>query len=149
MIDDQPLAAPTFELASRQASLAFERTLIGLDQLLMSSIRTSLSLITFGFAMILFFHQVSGEVGVNLSVPARNFGLSLVALGIGLLASGLIVHRGRHHALRRQMNDLHQRHLLAEGCPRTWAPIAVLGLLLLISGLLVMAGILIRMGPFA
>ena len=148
-MDSGPFEVPTFELASRQASLAFERTLIGLDQLLMSSIRTSLSMLTFGFAMFLFFHQVSGDVGVNLRVPARNFGLSLVAFGIGLLASGLIVHRGRYHAIRSQMEDLHRRHLLAEGCPRTRAPIAIIGLFLLISGLLVMAGILIRMGPFA
>lgn len=144
-----PLWTPAFELASRQASLAFERTLIGLDQLLMSSIRTSLSLLTFGFAMVLFFHHVGGEVGVNLRVPARNFGLTLLALGVGLLASGLAGHRARFIALRRQMDDLHQRQLLVECCPRMRTPIAILAAALLVSGLLVMAGILIRMGPFA
>lgn len=148
-MEKDPLSAPAFELASRQASLAFERTLIGLDQLLMSSIRTSLSLLTFGFAMVLFFHHVSGEVGVNLRVPARNFGLTLAALGVGLLASGLAGHRARFNALRAQMDELHQRKLLVECCPRMRTPIAILAVALLVSGLLVMAGILIRMGPFA
>ena len=148
-MDDGPLAVPTFELASRQASLAFERTLVSLDQFLMSSIRTSLSLIGFGFAMFLFFNQAGVEAGVDLRVPARNFGLSLVALGVGLLATGLVVHRTRYRALRRQINDMHRRRLLAEDCPRKQAPVAILALILLIAGLLVMAGILIRIGPFA
>ena len=76
------LVAPAFELASRQASLAYERTLVSIDQSLMSAIRTSLSLIGFGFAMVLFFNTFGGRIGVDLQVPARNFGLSLVAMGI-------------------------------------------------------------------
>lgn len=149
MSDRGPLESPALELASRQAALAFERTLLGLDQLLMTSIRTSLSLLTFGFAMFLFFQQVAGEAGVNLRVPARNFGISLVVLGIGLLASGLVAHRARYEALRRQMDDLYQRQLLAEAATRTQSPIAIIGVLLLGAGLLVIAGILIRLGPYA
>lgn len=144
-----PLESPALELASRQAALAFERTLLGLDQLLMSSIRTSLSLLTFGFAMFLFFQQVAGDAGVNLRVPARNFGISLVALGVGLLASGLIAHRSRYAALRRQMDDLYQRQLLAQGGPRTPSRIAIFCVLLLVAGLLAIVGIVIRIGPFA
>jgi len=146
--DKDLLEVPAFELASRQASLAFERTLVSLDQSLMSTIRTSLSLIGFGFAMFLFFNQVGGEVGVNLRIPARNFGLSLVVIGIGLVTTGLIGHRRRYNDLRTQMDDLYRRKLLLEGCPRGRAPIAVFALLLLLSGILVMLGILIRIGPF-
>ena len=79
---ESPLNTSALELASCQASLAFERTLISLDQFLMGAIRTSLALITFGFALVLFFHQLSGEMGVDLRIPARNFGLSLVALAL-------------------------------------------------------------------
>lgn len=145
---ENPFDIPTFELASCQASLAFERTLVSLDQSLMGAIRTSLAMITFGFALVLFFHQVSGEIGVNLRVPARNFGLSLVAMGIGLVTVGLIEHRRRFTSLQARMDDLHRRNLLIEGCPYRRSSIAVLGLLLLLSGLLVMLGILIRVGPF-
>lgn len=145
---ENPLNAPAFELASCQASLAFERTLVSLDQSLMSAIRTSLSLIGFGFAMVLFFHQVRGEVGVNLQIPARNFGLSLVAMGVGLITIGLIGHRRRFTSLRARMDGLHSRKLLMEGCPYRGSPIAVLAILLLLSGLLVILGILVRVGPF-
>ena len=144
----KPIDSPAFELASCQASLAFERTLISLDQSLMSAIRTSLSLIGFGFAMVLFFNQVGGDVGVDLRVPARNFGLSLVAMGIGLVTIGLVGHRRRFTELRSKMDELHRRNLLIEGCPYRRAPIAVLALLLLLAGLLVMLGILVRIGPF-
>ena len=145
---ENPFDVPTFELASWQASLAFERTLVSLDQSLMAAIRTSLSLIGFGFAMVLFFHQVSGDAGVNLQVPARNFGLSLVAMGIGLITIGLVGHRRRFISLRATMDDLFRRKRLPEPCPYKRAPIAVLALLLLLSGLLVMLGILVRIGPF-
>ena len=145
---ENPFDVPTFELASCQASLAFERTLVSLDQSLMGAIRTSLALITFGFGLVLFFHQLSGETGVNLRIPARNFGLSLVAMGIGLVTIGLVGHRRRFASLKAKMDDLYRRQLLLEGCPYRRSPIAVLALLLLLSGILVMLGILIRVGPF-
>jgi putative membrane protein len=145
---ENPLNVPTFELASWQASLAFERTLVSLDQSLMAAIRTSLSLIGFGFAMVLFFHQVGGEVGVNLQVPARNFGFSLVAMGVGLITIGLVGHRRRFTSLRTTMDNLYRRKRLPEPCPYTGSPIAVLAVLMLLSGLLVMLGILVRVGPF-
>lgn len=143
-----PFDVPTFELASCQASLAFERTLVSLDQSLMGAIRTSLALITFGFAMFLFFHQVSGDIGVNLRVPARNFGVSLVAMGIGLITVGLVGHRRRFASLQVRMNDLYRRNLLIEGCPYRRSSTAVFALLLLLSGILVMLGVLVRVGPF-
>jgi putative membrane protein len=145
---ENPLNVPTFELASWQASLAFERTLVSLDQSLMGAIRTSLALITFGFALVLFFHQASGEIGVNLRIPARNFGLSLVAMGIGLVTIGLVGHRRRFTSLQATMDDLFRRKRLPEPCPYRRSPIAVLAMLLLLAGLLVMLGILIRVGPF-
>ena len=145
---ESPFDSPALELASCQASLAFERTLISLDQSLMGAIRTSLALITFGFALVLFFHQVSGEMGVNLRIPARNFGLSLVAMGIGLVLVGLLGHRKRFTELCHKMDELHRRKLLSAGCPYRRSPVAVLALLLLLAGLMVMLGILVRVGPF-
>lgn len=145
---ENPLNVPTFELASCQASLAFERTLVSLDQSLMGAIRTSLALITFGFGLAWFLHQVSGEIGVNLRISGRNFGLSLVAMGIGLITIGLLGHRRRFASLRARMDELHRRKLLLEGCPYRWSPIAALAMLLLLAGLLVLLGILVRVGPF-
>jgi putative membrane protein len=144
-----PFDSPTFELASRQASLAFERTLITLDQSLMGAVRTSLALITFGFALVLFFHQISGDVGVNLRVPARNFGLSLLAMGTGLVTAGLLGHRKRFNDLKFQMDELHQKKLLIERCPYRRSAIAIFAILLLFVGLLLIVAVLIRIDPFA
>jgi putative membrane protein len=142
-----PFDTPALELASCQASLAFERTLISLDQSLMGAVRTSLALITFGFAMVLFFHQLSGAIGVNLRIPARNFGLGLVVIGIGLVLIGLLGHQKRFTELQHKMDELYRRKLLIEGCPYRRSPIAVVALLLLLAGLLVMLGIIVRIGP--
>lgn len=144
---ESPFSSPTVELAACQASLAFERTLISLDQSLMGAIRTSLALLTFGFALIVFFDQIGGELGVNLRVPARNFGLCLLVIGIGLVGVGLLDHRKRFTDVCRKMDELHRRGLLREGCPYKRSSVSVLALLLLTAGLLVILGILARIGP--
>ena len=46
------------------------------------------------------------------------------------------------------MEDLYQRKLLMEPCPRRRAPVAIIALLLLISGILVILGVVVRIGPF-
>lgn len=136
--------SPAFELASWQASLAFERTLITLDQTLMGAIRTSLALISFGFALILFFHQFGGEIGVSLWVPARNLGLTLLVMGTGLVTLGLVGHRNRFNDLKLKMDDLHERKLLADRCPYRRSTTAVVALLLLLAGLLAITGVVFR-----
>ena len=145
---ESPSDSPTFELASCQASLAFERTLITLDQSLMGAVRTSLALISFGFALVIFFHQFSGAMGTDLRVPARNFGLTLLVMGTALVTAGLLGHRKRYKDLRSRMDELHRRKLLIEACPYRHSAIAVFALLLLFAGLLTMMGVLIRIGPF-
>jgi len=142
------LDSPAFELASRQASLAFTRTLVSIDLFLMGAIRTSLSMIAFGFAMALFLHHVSGESGVDLRAPARNFGFSLIAMGVGLITIGLIEYRRRFSELKAQMDDLYRRKLIAEPCPRKRSPVAAVAGLLLVTGILTMIGVAIRVGPF-
>lgn len=146
--DNTASDSPAFELSARQAELAFERTLMSLDQSLLGAIRTSLSMIGFGFAMVLFFHQLSGQIGVDLKIPVRNFGISLVAMGVGLITVALIGHRRRFVTLRASMNDLHGRGLLLQRFPYKWAPIAIFAQLLLLAGLLVALGLVVRMGPF-
>ncbi len=144
-----PFESPQFELASRQASLAFERTLITLDQSLMGAVRTSLALISFGFAMVLFFHQFSAQMGVDLRAPTRDLGLALLGMGSGLLTAGLVGHRRRFDDLKFQMNELYRRNLLIESCPYRRSAIAIFAILLLFVGILMITGVLIRIGPLA
>ncbi len=139
---------PAFQLASRQVSLAFERTFMAVDRTLVSVIQASLSLIAFGFALVMFFHQITGQIGVDLRTPARNFGICLVAIGVGLATAGLIEHQRRRADLQAAMDELYrQKQLLHPHVPRR-SPIAIAAMLLLLAGLLVMLGILARMGPF-
>jgi putative membrane protein len=145
---DDGANSPAFELASRQASLAFTRTLVSIDQSLMSAIRTSLSLIAFGFAMAWFLHRMSGSVGVDLRTPARNFGFSLIAMGVALITIGLVENHRRFAELKSQMDDLYRRKLLPQPCPHQRSSIAVLAGFLLLSGILAMLGVAIRVGPF-
>jgi putative membrane protein len=59
------------------------------DRTLMSAIRTSLSLISFGFTIFQAFRSLPKEWAANV-VPAnagRNFGLALVMLGAAVLVS--------------------------------------------------------------
>jgi putative membrane protein len=111
-------------------------------------VRTSLALISFGFALVLFFHHFSGAMGTDLRVPARNFGLTLLVMGTALVTAGLLGHRKRYKDLRSKMDQLHRRGLLIEACPYRHSAIAVFALLLLLAGLSTMVGVIIRIGPF-
>lgn len=146
--DKGAVDSAALELASKQVSLAFERTLMSADRTLMAAIQTSLALIGFGFAIVIFFHQVGSHVGVNLQTPARNFGIFLVSSGIALITIGLIDHRRRLAGLLTASSELQRRNLLVQGLTPRRPYIAVLALLLLMAGLLVIIGILIRVGPF-
>src|ERR1700741_5412762 len=80
------------ELSSRRTGMSFQRTRMSADRTLMSVIRTSLSLIGFGFTIFQFFEKLK-EAGTLASAhAARNFGITLVVLGIGMLALGIVYH---------------------------------------------------------
>jgi len=100
-------ASVTTDLAMRRTGLAFQRTRMAADRTLMAVIRTALSLISFGFTIYQFFNKLR-DAGVLKGVAAaRNFGESLVLLGIGMLILGIIYHlmfmlglRGEREALK-------------------------------------------------
>jgi len=77
------------ELAMRRTGMSFQRTRMSADRTLMAVIRTSLSLIGFGFTI----YQFLGRLNFANSVDAaRNFGVSLVVLGIAMITMGIIYH---------------------------------------------------------
>ncbi|MBO9518609.1 MAG: DUF202 domain-containing protein [Porphyrobacter sp.] len=65
---------------------AWLRTLLGLQRTLMAAVRTSVSLIGFGFTVAQFFQRLRGQVpdGFEVMNPAmpRNVGLVLIAAGV-------------------------------------------------------------------
>jgi putative membrane protein len=90
---DTPLwSDPAVELSARRTGMSFQRTRLSADRTLMGVIRTSLSLITFGFTIFQIFRSLYEQAVLTRPVAARNFGLSLVALGIGMLVVGIVYH---------------------------------------------------------
>ncbi len=80
------------EMSKRRTGMSFQRTRLSADRTLMSVIRTSLSLIGFGFTIFQFFRSLQDAGTLEASSSPRNFGLSLVGLGIALLIMGIIYH---------------------------------------------------------
>src|ERR1700712_4403527 len=80
------------ELSSRRTGMSFQRTRMSADRTLMSVIRTSLSLISFGFTIFQFFQKLKDQSILTGSAPARNFGVSLVFLGVAMLVIGIAYH---------------------------------------------------------
>ena len=71
--------------------MSFQRTRLSSDRTLMSVIRTSLSLITFGFTIFKVFDKLEQAAWVAKGSQAPlNFGLSLVSLGIAMLTFGIV-----------------------------------------------------------
>src|SRR5690349_13783160 len=80
------------ELAARRTGMSFQRTRMSADRTLMSVNRTALSLIGFGFTIFQVFEKArDAKLLANASAP-RDFGIALVALGIGMLALGIVYH---------------------------------------------------------
>src|SRR5271167_4713733 len=80
------------ELSSRRTGMSFQRTRMSADRTLMSVIRTSLSLIGFGFTIFQVFQKLRDAGVLKSSHAPRNFGETLVFLGIGMLVIGIAYH---------------------------------------------------------
>jgi putative membrane protein len=72
------------------------------DRTLMSVIRTSLLLITFGFTIHQVFEKLREQAVLTRTAPVRNFGVALVGLGIVMLAVGIIYHMQFMRGLRKE-----------------------------------------------
>lgn len=132
------------ELASNRTSLSFERTRWSLDGALMSVVRTSLSLIGFGFTI----HQVFSKASALIpraDVTARNLGLALLTLGLALLVMGLVSHRRSERALDQRRQRLHEMGLLRREAHYRATPTYVTALALLIIGLLALGSVAFRL----
>lgn len=136
------------DLSSRRTGMAFQRTRMAADRTLMAVIRTSLSLISFGFTIAKAFEKLR-EVGtVSSERPVRNFGVTLVALGIAMLGLGLIYHVRFMLGLRGERNTMKTGGLVhAESTfPPSMTLITAVALLLI--GVVVIVSLIFRIGPF-
>ena len=82
---------------------ALVRTALSSEQTLMSWVRTSLSLFTFGFSITQFFYFLEQQQeDSNFSAGPRRLGISLVAVGILVLVLAVVEHVQRLRKMRDQ-----------------------------------------------
>ena len=118
--------------------LAFERTRMASERTLMGWVRTSLSMISFGFTIYKFlqFLQLSEQLPIRVNGP-RNFGLTLIGLG----TAALIVACFQHRSMVKQLH-------YSSSVGARWSLAMTVAVLLSILGLLALASILTRIGPY-
>ena len=124
---------------AKPLDLGYERTRLAADRTLMAWIRTSISLISFGFTIYKFFMYLreSGVVAQQLPMHGpRNLGLALVLIGTVLLGVATVEHILYQRMLSRQLN---------QKFPLSTALLAAL--LITVLGLLAMVNLLFNLGP--
>jgi putative membrane protein len=100
------------ELSSRRTRMSFQRTRLSADRTMMSIIRTALSLIGFGFTLFQIFSKLHESGVLKSSRSPRNFGETLVFMGIGMLILGIAYHVVFMVGLRRQREALEANGLI-------------------------------------
>jgi inner membrane protein YidH len=118
------------------------------DRTLMAVIRTSLSLIGFGFTIFQVFQKLyEGKVLQRAQAP-RNFGIALVLLGITMLVLGIVYHGKFMLELRRQRQQMRADGLVHGESRFPVSMTLIVAVLLLLVGLLAIASMVFSVGPF-
>ena len=115
----------------------------------MSVIRTSLSLITFGFTIHALFRQLrESNVLASSALPVRNFAIALVLLGIVMLVVGIVYHLQFMAGLRKERSMMATEGLIHAQSIFPPSMTLVTALLLLLLGIAVIVSQLFHIGPF-
>lgn len=135
------------ELSARRTGMSFQRTRMSADRTLMSVIRTALSLISFGFTIYQVFSHLQEEHVIEHTHAARNFGVTLIYLGVAMMAVGIAFHVQFMVGLRRQREDMRASGLIyAESRFPVSFTLAV-AILLLLLGVAAIASVVFHSGP--
>jgi putative membrane protein len=135
------------ELSARRTGMSFQRTRMSADRTLMSVIRTSLSLIGFGFTIFQFFQKLK-EAGTIEGDSPRNFGLSLVILGVVMLVIGIVYHLQFMQGLRHDRNEMTEAGLIHGQSRFPTSFTMITAVLLLAIGLVAIVSMTFNVGPF-
>ncbi len=128
--------------------MSFQRTRMSADRTLMSVIRTALSLISFGFTIFQVFQKLKDQEIITRAGAARNFGLALVGLGVGMLILGIIYHIQYMLGLRRLRQSMREEGLVHGESIFPTSLTLMTALALLIIGVGAIASMVFRVGPF-
>ena len=107
--------------------LAIERTVMGADRTLMASVRTSLSLISFGFTIFKILEQMekAGAAKLVREQTPRNIGVFMILVGVVPLALSMFQYKQGVKRLGGKKNIYVNPSMVAAGA------ILLLGLMLL------------------
>ena len=106
------LSTERTEMSMRRTGMSFQRTRMSAERTLMSVIRTSLSLISFGFTIFQVFEKLRDAGTLDACRRARNFGVTLVLLGIAMLVIGIVYHVQFMLGLRHEREAMHEEGLI-------------------------------------
>lgn len=121
---------------------------MGADRTLMSVIRTSLSLIGFGFTIFQVFQKLFEADILKRPQAPRNFGTALVLLGIAMLVLGIGYHVNFMLGLRRELRQLKADGLIHAESKFPVSLTLLIAFLLLLVGLAAITSMVFRVGPF-
>jgi putative membrane protein len=141
-------ASVATELAMRRTGMAFQRTRMAADRTLMAVIRTALSLISFGFTIYTFFDKLKEAGVLKGAASARNFGESLVLLGIGMLILGIIYQVMFMRGLRRQRATLKAEELVHAESDFPVSLVLIVAVILLLIGIAAALSMIGHVGPY-
>jgi len=141
-------ASVATELAMRRTGMAFQRTRMAADRTLMAVIRTALSLISFGFTIYTFFSKLKEAGVLKGTAPVRNFGESLVLLGIGMLILGIIYHVMFMLGLRRARASMKAENLVHGESGFPTSLVLIVAVILLLIGVAAALSMVARVGPY-
>lgn len=136
------------ELSARRTGMSFQRTRMSADRTLMAVIRTSLSLIGFGFTIFQFFQRLREADALTNAGSARNFGITLVALGILMLIGGIVYHSQYMLDLRAQRKDMTTGRLIHGESLFPVSLTLITAILLLVTGVVAVISMIFQIGPF-
>jgi inner membrane protein YidH len=137
------------ELSRRRTGMSFQRTRMSADRTLMSVIRTSLSLIGFGFTIFQFFQKLKeSETLKGGAGAARNFGVTLVALGIGMLVIGIAYHVHFMMGLRKTRDEMTEAGLIHGESTFPVSLTLITAIVLLAIGVAAIVSMMFHVGPF-
>jgi putative membrane protein len=101
-MSDIDAVKPDDKARDLRLTAALVRTALSSEQTLMSWVRTSLSLSTFGFSIAKFFQYLSGQSDESITDGPRRLGIALILLGVLVLAAAVSEHVLRIRGLKRQ-----------------------------------------------
>jgi putative membrane protein len=135
------------ELSMRRTGMSFQRTRMSADRTLMSVIRTSLSLISFGFTIFQIFQKLHDASVLKTSGSARNFGETLVFLGIAMLVFGIGYHVAFMMGLRKERDAMKAAGLIHAQSAYPPSMTLIVAILLLGIGIFAIYSMITGSGP--